>query len=129
MAFGNAQAERRAIETTYEDIATVSRAVQQTGGDKITRAVPEMVYSDVICALSYSGSDKSKQTKAENQIDYDAVVFMAPELAVRPGDKVTVTRFGRDNPGSQIMLTFEVVGRPPVYATHQEVKVRDGDIS
>ena len=41
-----------------------------------------MKYSEIICALSYSGSDKSQQTDAQNEVDYDAVIFAAPDLLV-----------------------------------------------
>lgn len=127
--FGNPAAERAAIELTYEDTATISRTTPQTGANKITKAVPTVIHNEIICALSYSGSDKSEQAKAQNTVDYDAVIFAAPELLVLPGDSVSLKRFGRDDPSSQILLSFEVVGRPVVYATHQEIKVKDGDLA
>ena len=124
--FGNPGAERAAIEMTYEDTATISRTEEQTGANKITKAVPAVIYSEIICALSYSGSDKSRQTKAQNEVDYDAVIFAAPELVILPGDRVSLKRFGREDPASQRLLSFEVVGRPAVYHTHQEVRGKDG---
>lgn len=127
--FGNPAAERAAIEMTYEDTASVSRTEPVTGANNITKAVPVVKYSEIICALSYTGSDKSNQTKAQNEVEYDAVIFAAPDLLVLPGDSVTLKRFGRDDTASQLLLTFEVVGRPAVYATHQEIKVKDGDLA
>lgn len=128
MGFGNSSVERAAIEQTYEDIATVSRTKQITGANKVTTSVPVDVYSNTICALSMSGSD-GEQTKAQNRIEYDAVVFFPPELSILAGDKITLKRFGRENPNSSIVYNFKVVGRPAIYATHQEVKVKDGDLS
>ena len=127
--FGNPGAERAAIELTYEDTATITRTTQQTGANKITKSVPGVIYSEIICALSYSGSDKSEQTKAQNEVDYDAVIFAAPDLLVLPGDTVALKRFGREDPSSKRLLSFEVVGRPAVYQTHQEIRVKDGDLS
>ncbi len=127
--FGNPGAERAAIELTYEDTATITRTTQQTGANKITKSVPGVIYSEIICALSYSGSDKSRQTKAQNEVDYDAVIFAAPDLLVLPGDTVALKRFGREDPTSKRLLSFEVVGRPAVYQTHQEIRVKDGDLS
>ena len=127
--FGNPAAERAAIETTYEDTATISRTETTTGSNNITKTVPVVKYSEIICALSYSGSDKSQQTDAQNEIDYDAVLFAAPDLLVIPGDSVSLKRFGRMDPTSQRVLTFQVVGRPAVYATHQEIRVKDGDLA
>lgn len=127
--FGNPGAERAAIEMTYEDTATISRTEQKTGTNKITKPVPAVIYNEIICGLSYSGSDKSEQTKAQDEVEYDAVIFAAPDLLVLPGDVVSLKRFGRDNPSSQILLSFQVVGRPAVYATHQEIRVKDGDLA
>lgn len=87
--FGNPAAERAAIEMTYEDTATISRTEPATGANHITRAVPAVKYSEIICALSYSGSDKSQQTDAQNEVDYDAVIFAAPDLLVLPGDSIS----------------------------------------
>lgn len=129
MAFGNAAAERAAIEKTYEDTAVISRTAPETGSNKITKAVPAVIYNEIVCALSYSTTDRSKQTQAQQDIDYDAVIFAPPDLAILPGDAVTLKRFGRDNPESAITLNFKVVGRPIVYATHQQVKVKDGDLA
>ena len=126
---GNATAERAAIEMTYEDTASVSRTEPVTGANNITKTALVVKYSEIICALSYTGSDKSNQTKAQNEVEYDAVIFAAPDLLVLPGDSVTLKRFGRDDPSSQLRLTFEVVGRPAMYATHQEIKVKDGDLA
>lgn len=127
--FGNHAAERAAIEMTYEDTATISRTEPVTGANHITKAVPVVKYSEIICALSYSGSDKSQQTDAQNEVDYDAVLFASPDLLILPGDRVSLKRFGRMDPTSQRLLTFEVVGRPAVYATHQEIRVKDGDLA
>lgn len=127
--FGNPAAERAAIEMTYEDTATISRTEPVTGPNNITKAVPVVKYSEIICGLSYSGGDKSQQTDAQNEIDYDAVIFASPDLLVLPGDRISLKRFGREDPTSQRLLAFQVVGRPAVYATHQEIRVKDGDLA
>lgn len=129
MAFGNASAERAAIELTYEDTATVSRTTSQKGKNNISVSSPSVIYDGIICSLSYTGSDNSRQTDAQNEVDYDAVIFAAPDLLVLPGDSISLKRFGREDPNSRRLLAFQVVGRPAVYATHQEIKVKDGDLA
>ena len=52
--FGNPAAERAAIEMTYEDTATISRTEPATGANHITRAVPAVKYSEIICCLLYT---------------------------------------------------------------------------
>ena len=127
--FGNPGAERAAIEMTYEDTADISRSTPVTGANNVTKSDFAVVYSAIICALSYSGTNSSMQTNAQQNIDHDAVVFAGPDLKVLPGDTIVVKRFGRDDPSSTQEVTFEVIGRPSVYATHQEIKVKDGDLS
>lgn len=127
--FGNAAAERAAIEQTYEDTMEVTRVTKITGANNITKKSPTVIYSAIICALSYSSGNNSRQTDAQQDIDHDAVVFAAPELEINPGDGITLTRFGRIDPTATRKRVFEVVGRPNVYATHQEIKVKDGDLS
>ena len=129
MAFGSPAAERAAIESTYEDTATVYRTAPKRGANDLSASVPDVVYSGIICALSYSGTNSSMQTNAQQNIDHDAVVFAGPDLKVLPGDTIVVKRFGRDDPSSTQEVTFEAIGRPSVYATHQEIKVKDGDLS
>lgn len=129
MAFGNASAERAAIERTYEDTAIVYRTTPQRGSDAFSTSDPSVVYPGITCALSYTGSDSSRQTDAQNGVDYSAVLFAGPDISVLPGDKIVVTRFGRDDPSSAIQLHFEAVGRPAIYATHQEITVKDGDLA
>lgn len=120
--FGNPTAERAAIESTYEDTMTVTRADKVVGKNNIAKVNPRVIYSAIKCALSYSGTNGSQQTQAQQDIDHDAVIFAAPELEINPGDKIDLTRFGRK-------LAFEVIGRPNLYATHQEIKVKDGGLS
>lgn len=127
--FGNPGAERAAIEMTYEDTATIYRTTPRTSSDGLTKAASAIAYQEIACGLSRSSGDGSGQTKAQNDVSYDAVIFVAPELQILPGDRISLRRFGRDDPSSQRTLRFEVVGRPAVYATHQEIRVKDGDLA
>ena len=61
MAFGSPAAERAAIESTYEDTATVYRTAPKRGANGLSASVPDVVYSGIICALSYSGTNRSLQ--------------------------------------------------------------------
>lgn len=116
MSFGNPEAERAALESTYEDTATVLRMEDGLVG-AIDRPVLKTLCENVPCALSRSGN-RSKQTTAQQDIEYDGVLFLAPEWDVQPGDTVEVKRFGG-------AYRFEAVGRPAVYATHQEVFLKE----
>lgn len=120
--FGNPTAERAAIETLYEDTATISRMEDKQVGN-LTKKEPVEVYTDILCGLS-QGGNSSTQTEAQQNVEHDAVLFCAPELTIMPGDIVSVRRFG-----VMPVITFEVLGRPDIFATHQEVKLKDGDLA
>lgn len=120
MSFGNAKAERRALELTYEDTASIIRMTDTSVG-AIDKMDPTAVYEGVRCGLSRT-SDRSEQTAAQQDVEYDAILFLAPELEVNAGDSAEVTRFGS-------VLHFEVVGLPAKYATHQEVFLKARDLA
>lgn len=119
--FGCAEAERAAIEMLYEDTATVLRSQPDTStSSNVTRLQPAPVYENVFCGLSY-GSNQSQQTEAQHNIDHDAIIFAAPEMDIRAGDTIQLSRFGR----TSMMRKYEVIGYPAVYATHQEIRVKE----
>lgn len=111
--FGNAAAERAAIEMLYDAVCTVSRsaAVSENG---IARVTERIIAENVPCGLS-DGSDSSAQQEA-NFIAREKRLFVAPEVDIRAGDTVSVTAYGRTD-------SFEAVGIPAVYATHQQVRL------
>lgn len=126
--FGNPYAERKALEATYEDTAVISRPQPVKGPDGFTRPQPQPVYTGIICALS-SGSDSSRQTDAQQNLRYDRKLFVQPDKVVRPGDTVTVSRFGRFLDPSPSVQIFEVVGEPLLYPTHREVFLKAVDLA
>ena len=129
LSFGNAGEERAALEKTYEDTGTLCRTSPQRSTGNISLPVSEEIYTDFPCGISFSGSDNSGQTDVQNNISYTAVIFTSPKLQVLPGDMLILKRVGRDDPTSEIKLQFAVVGRPAVYATHQEIKVNESDVA
>ena len=116
MGFGNAAAERRAIEATYEDTADIFRTQAVTDANNISHDVQKSLYEGVSCALS-KGTNASAEQKAQT-VDHTNVLFLAPELEIKPGDTIKVTRFGR-------VRSFTVLGFPDVYATHQEIRLKE----
>lgn len=117
---GNPDFERHLLETTYEDIASVTRRTNITGEDKITRAEWVECYKDLICALSFVG-DNSRQTEAQHSLEYSRKLFVSPFVLIQPGDRISVIRLGRFVSASTRFEYYEVVGKPVLYATHQEV--------
>lgn len=121
--FGNPYAERIALEATYEDTAVVTRRSNKKGKDSISRAEWKEIYTGIICGLSV-GSDNSRQIDAQHTISFDRTLFVQPDKDIRPGDMVTVFRFGRFMANSPSVEKYEVVGVPMLYQTHREVFLR-----
>lgn len=104
---------RRMVERLYEDRATIIRHVEEQKPWGETTLVPVVVAENVPCRLSQRAIGVSNQTESVNRIEYETKLFVAPEVDVRAGDVIAVTKAG---------VTREyVAGEPFVYATHQEV--------
>ena len=121
MAFGVPAIERAALESTYEDTAVIKDISGTVTVGSIDKTEPTVLYEDVSCALSWK-SDSSRQSDAQHDLEYDRVLFIAPELMIKPGFFVAVTRFGQ-------VERFEVVGLPVRYATHQQVFLKGRDLA
>lgn len=119
MGFGNAKAERKAIEMTYEDTCEVIRAVETEVGN-ITKPVEQIVYKDIPCALS-TGNSTTYQTETVNKIDYDVKIFFAPEIEIKAGDKIRLCRLGKE------VYKYKNVGETSIYETHQEIMAKRSD--
>ncbi|MEK3722307.1 ABC transporter ATP-binding protein [Paenibacillus sp. FSL H8-0034] len=119
MAFGNVAAERAAIEMTYEGLCTVTEF--QTIKDPITkasrqRAIPVLLNQP--CALSQTSLPSTGRTDAANEINYDAKLFIAPEVTIKAGSVIHVSQDG-------MVFEGEQTGKPFRYPTHQEIKMKE----
>ena len=122
MRFG-VKEHREVLERFYEDRADIfhPETVRQGAVVRTQWAASE---ENVACSLSRIGNtssrvgNKSGRRDAVQEILWDAVLFLAPEQELRPGDRVRVRQLGRT-------MEFEVVGRPALYETHQEALLRE----
>lgn len=108
---------RRAIERLYTDRCTIYRYQAVKDPDtKETKQVLQPVYVDRPCRISQRALGTNGQTEAQNDIRYETKLFIAPELEIRQGDSIEVTRGG-------VMRRY-TAGEPFVYSTHQEVSLQ-----
>ncbi|WP_342480050.1 ABC transporter ATP-binding protein [Paenibacillus sp. FSL L8-0340] len=119
MQFGNIPAERAAIESTYEGLATVfeMQNVKDPETGK-TRQQPVMVLNEEPCALSQTSLPSSTQTVTVNQVNYDGKLFISPDVIIQPGSRITVTQNG-------MLFHGEQTGKAFRYPTHQEIKLKE----
>lgn len=115
------RAHRRAIERLYEDRATISRHMEYEHPiTKETKHGLVPVYENQPCRISQRALATNAQTETVNQIVYETKLFIAPELEIKQGDVIEVTRGA--------VTRKYTAGEPFVYPTHQEVSIqRDGE--
>lgn len=110
-----AQAARRAIESTYEGIMTVTEHRKAT--DKkthITGYEDVTVLKDQPCRLSYTKVTTATPGSVGTGITQVIKLFAAPDITIKPGSKMTVAQCG-------VTADYTYSGVPAVYATHQEI--------
>ncbi|MEK3735509.1 ABC transporter ATP-binding protein [Paenibacillus sp. FSL M8-0334] len=111
---------RKIVEKTYTDRVTIQRHGEYETDWGETKFGLITVYADVPCRLSQTGLPRNGQTEAENRIDYDVKLFIAPEVEILQGDELQVIRQGR--------AYHFTAGEPfPPYSTHQEVNLTRKD--
>ena len=121
--FGNPAAERAALELSYEATADITRLCSVIPEGKHTAEMqPTAIAAGVRCGLSYGGNNSRQDDEAQQTVDHDATLYLPPEIGVQAGDTVTVLRYGQTS-------TYEAVGHPALYATHQEVALKEGGVA
>lgn len=113
---------RRRLEKQYNDIATISRIdkenkVRKPNGETKQEYMP--VYENQRCDISQKALAVNGQREAQNEVSYEIKLFIAPELDIRQGDRIEVTR-------GHVKRTF-TAGEPFPYPTHQEVILQRKD--
>lgn len=118
MQFGMVAAERAALESTYEGLCTVSemKDVKDPVTGK-TRQQTIIVLANEPCGLSQSSLPAATQTVTADQVNYDAKLFISPDVTIKPGSRITVQQNGMEFKGEQTGKAFR-------YATHQEIKLK-----
>ncbi len=111
------ESHRRAIERLYTDRATIYRYQKvKDPVTKETKLVPQPVYTDQPCRISQRTLGQNNQTEAQNEIAYETKLFIAPEVEIRQGDLLEVTR--------GTLTRRYTAGEPFLYPTHQEISVQ-----
>ena len=105
-----------AVERLYEDTCTVYELTRtKDTATKITSgAVWEPLYEDIICRLSYKDVAAVDSGEAAGKVLKAVVLYLAPDIRIRPGSKIAVTHCGETT-------VYQNSGEPSIYSNHQEV--------
>jgi len=91
-----------------------------TGIQKIKKENKSTGFQDVVvlqnqpCKLSYEKVTNTNQTESAAALIQTAKLFIAPEIQVKPGSKLTISQNG-------IVTEYKNSGEPAIYGTHQEI--------
>ncbi|MEC0089335.1 ABC transporter ATP-binding protein [Paenibacillus macquariensis] len=115
----NVRRHRKAIEKLYEDKCTISRygPVKQPNGS--TKQELQAIHTDKPCRISQKSLGANGQTESVNNISYETKLFVSPDIEIKQGDTVNVTR------GTLVRLY--TAGEPYPYSTHQEINLQRKD--
>ncbi len=106
---------RKAIERMYTGTCTVTeRQKVKSGTSKLVTYADSVVLEGQPCRLAFKQSNPAQQTESAASIAQVIKLFLAPEVTVRPGSKVTVAQDG-------VTADYKCSGVPAVYPTHQEI--------
>ncbi len=107
---------RKMLELMYEDSLTVTEyRTEINEKTKFSENVEVVVLDEQPCKLSYEKITQATQGDAAASIMRVTKVFLAPEIEIKAGSKITVTtKVG-------VVQDYKQSGAPAVYPTHQEI--------
>ena len=107
--------QRQAIESQYTGKGTITEYIAKTDSiTKLTKHTEKDVLKDEPCRVSYKNITVSNSTNTGTITKQIIKLFIAPELDIKPGSKITVTQNG-------VTTVYKNSGKAGVYDSHQEV--------
>lgn len=112
---------RKAIESTYKGLCTISEyeSYREPETEELKQRL-EPIHENIPCKLSKKTINPSSETDIASIVRYAPMLFIAPEIEIKPGSEILVTQYG-------ITRVFKQSGEPFVYETHQEIMLQRTD--
>lgn len=105
---------RKALERGYDGLYTITERQKYTRPNKSTGFKEVQVVKDQPCRLSFTTSPSTTADGAAAETAQTVKLFLAPEVRVKEGSKITVTQNG-------VTTDYKQSGTPAYYPTHQEI--------
>lgn len=106
---------RKAIESLYNGVCDVFEYKSvKFNTTKLTNTQEVCIHSAVPCRLSYKSIANATTSDTVSTVTQQIKLFIAPELDIKAGCKITVTQNGRT-------VEYKSGGQPAVYTSHQEI--------
>ena len=105
---------RKAIESMYDGTCTVTEYQEYIKDNKSTGHHEVVILEGQPCRLSFSSSPNTNQTESAAQLVQTIKVFLAPDVRVQAGSKLTITQNG-------VTTEYKSSGESALYQTQQEI--------
>ena len=105
---------RKAIESLYDGECTITEHKKFQKENKSTGFKDVVVHKGIPCRMSFKTINSTNQTDTASAVVQTIKVFLAPEIQVKPGSKLTITQNG-------VTTEYKSSGEPALYSTHQEI--------
>ena len=106
---------RKAIESLYNGKCTITEHQKVKKENKSTGFQDVVVLKNQPCRLSFKTINNTNKTDTTaSAVVQITKVFLAPEIQVKPGSKLTITQ-------NNVTTEYKSSGQPAFYGTHQEI--------
>lgn len=105
---------RKAIESLYDGRCTISEYRKSKRENGSTGFSETIVHEGISCRLSFKTLNSANPGASATAVTQTVKVFLAPEINVKPGSKLTITQNG-------VATAYKASGEPAIYSTHQEI--------
>ena len=105
---------RKAIESLYDGKCTITEHQKFKKENKSTGFQDVVVLTDQPCRMSFKTINSASQSGSATSVIQTIKVFLAPEIQVKPGSKLTITQ-------NDVTTEYKSSGKPAIYSTHQEI--------
>ena len=107
--------QSQALQSLWRGLCTISvRHEKQNPINKRTEFTETALYSAIPCRLSFKAITGTSEKDNAAVVSQITKLFLAPDIKVPPGSKITVTQNGKT-------IDYEQSGQPGFYSGHQEI--------
>lgn len=111
---------RQSIEKYYKHTCSIVAEVEHENEDFTTSFGPVTLVENQPCRISFTTIDSVSEKDMSYRVIQVVKLFLAPEITVPEGSKITVSHDGRTD-------VYNSTGKPAVYPTHQEIIMKTDD--
>ena len=107
---------RKAIESLYDGVCNITEHQKVKKENKSIGFGEVVTYKDIPCRMSHKTVNSTNQTDTVGIVAQSIVVYLSPDVVVKPGSKLTITQ-------NNVTTEYKSSGQPSVFSSHQEVSV------